>query len=556
MENTELPLLYSNIQNKDAHDLAINALSSVGLKNREHHQSNQMSGGESQRVAIARALVNNPSLILADEPTGNLDSKISKEIMYLFRRLNKEKNITIILVTHDPNVTKEAEKIIHIRDGLIEKEETTKRSANSKPISNNELNMENRKARKRTKLNTIKTIPVALRALKRNKMRSFLTALGVIIGVGSVVAMVSIGQGAKVEVEKKFDSMGTNLLFVSPGSSSFRGVSGGSGTLASLTEADAKAIEEQCDAVKYTSPNVNGRAQVVYGSKNWNTSIQGVGANYHEIKNWEIIEGVFFDESAVNTAQKVCVLGNEVSDSLFEGEYPVGKTIRIDRIPFKVIGVLEAKGESGGWFNQDDVILLPYSTAQKRLFGIDHIQSIDVSAVSREKTAEAQRQIEELLRIRHKIAPGAENDFNVRNMSDVAEGASESTKILSILLGGIASVSLLVGGIGIMNIMLVSVTERIREIGIRMSVGAREKDILLQFITEAIVLSVIGGIIGIGAGVAGSKMISQFTGWQTLISFGAVALAFFFSGSVGIFFGYYPAKKASKFDPIEALRYE
>jgi ABC-type lipoprotein export system ATPase subunit/ABC-type antimicrobial peptide transport system permease subunit len=556
LENTELPLLYSSIQNKDAHNLAIDALSSVGLKNREHHKSNQISGGEKQRVAIARALVNNASLILADEPTGNLDTKTSKEIMGLFRRLNKEKNITIILVTHDADVAKEAEKIIHIRDGLIEKEETTKRTAKSKSISRHELNVESSKARKRTRLNTIKTIPVALRALKRHKMRSFLTALGIIIGVSSVVAMVSIGQGAKVEVEKRFDAIGTNMLFVSPGSSSFRGVSGGSGTLDSLTEDDAKAIEEGCIAVNSTSPIVSGRAQVVYGSKNWNTSIQGVDAEYPEIKNWAISEGIFFDESAVNTKQKVCVLGKEVSDNLFGGEYPVGKTIRVDRIPFKVIGVMEMKGESGGWFNQDDMILMPYSTAQKRLLGIDHIQSIEVSAVSREETAEAQRQIEELLRVRHKIAPGAESDFNVRNMSDVAEGASESTKILTILLGGIASVSLLVGGIGIMNIMLVSVMERIREIGIRMSVGAREKDILLQFITEAIVLSVAGGIIGIMAGVAGSKMISQFAGWQTLISFGAIALAFFFSGSVGVFFGYYPAKKASQFNPIEALRYE
>lgn len=350
--------------------------------------------------------------------------------------------------------------------------------------------------------------------------------------------------------------MGTNLLFVRPGSSSFRGVSGGSGTKDSLTEDDAIAIENECNAVEHVSPNVSGRAQVVYGSKNWNTSIQGVGVHYPEIKNWEIAEGVFFDETSVKIAQKVCVLGKEVSDNLFGGENPVGRTIRVDRIPFKVIGVMEVKGESGGWFNQDDVILLPYSTAQKRLLGIDHIQSIEISAVSREETAEGQRQIEELLRTRHKIAPGAEADFNVTNMSDIAERSSESTKILTILLGGIASVSLLVGGIGIMNIMLVSVTERIREIGTRMSVGAREKDILLQFLTEAIVLSVLGGLIGIGVGIAGSKLISHFAGWQTLVSVGAIALAFLFSGSVGVFFGFYPARKASKLDPIEALRYE
>jgi len=246
-----------------------------------------------------------------------------------------------------------------------------------------------------------------------------------------------------------------------------------------------------------------------------------------------------------------------VSENLFEGADPIGQIIRIKKIPFRVIGVLESKGEAGGWFSRDDMIAIPYTTAQRRLVGrSDRIQSIDISAVSPAKTAEATEQIEEILRIQHKIAPGAEDDFHVRNMSDVAESFAESTKILTILLGGIASVSLLVGGIGIMNIMLVSVTERIREIGIRMSVGAREKDILLQFLTEAIVLSVLGGIIGIAVGAASSKLISRIAGWETLVSLGAVALAFLFSGSVGIFFGFYPARKASRLDPIEALRYE
>jgi putative ABC transport system permease protein len=406
-------------------------------------------------------------------------------------------------------------------------------------------------------MNILKTTRVALSALGRNKMRSFLTALGIIIGVGAVIAMVSIGQGAKKEVEKTFNSMGTNLLFVRPGSSPFRGRSSGMGSAVNLTEADAWAIEEQCESVTYVSPNVSGRAQTIYGNKNWNTSIQGVGADYPKIRNWTIESGTFFDENMVKTAQKACVLGSEVSENLFEGADPIGQIIRINKMPFKVIGLLESKGQSGGWFNQDDVIIVPYTTAQRRLLGItDHIHSIDVSAVSTEEAEEAQAQIEDLLRIRHKIAPGAEDDFHVGNMTDIAQGASESTQILTILLGGIASVSLLVGGIGIMNIMLVSVTERIREIGIRMSVGAREKDILLQFLTEAIVLSVIGGLIGIGVGIAGSKLISQFAGWQTIVSVGSIALAFLFSGSVGVFFGFYPARKASKLDPIEALRYE
>ena len=405
-------------------------------------------------------------------------------------------------------------------------------------------------------MNILKTIQVSLSALTRNRMRSFLTALGIIIGVGAVIAMVSIGEGAKQEVEERFNSMGTNLLFVRPGSRSYRGRHGGGGTYTNLKEADALAILNGCDSVQYVSPNVNTHTQVIYQNKNWNTSIYGVSDKFPEIRKWEIEEGVFFNESMVKSGQKVCVLGSEVSKNLFEGAYPIGQIIRINKIPFRVLGVLKSKGESGGWFNQDDMISIPYTTAQKRLLGINHIQSIDVSAVSMARSTEATRQIEELLRIRHKIAPGSEDDFNVRNMSEIAEGAADSTRILSILLGGIASISLLVGGIGIMNIMLVSVTERIREIGIRMSVGAREKDILFQFLTEAIVLSVMGGLLGIVLGVTGSWLISHFSGMQTLVSFGAIILAFLFSASIGIFFGFYPARKASRLNPIDALRYE
>jgi len=405
-------------------------------------------------------------------------------------------------------------------------------------------------------MNMLRTVRVALRALGRNKMRSFLTALGIIIGVGAVIATVSIGEGAKREVEKRFEDMGTNLLYVRPGSQLFRGRSYGGGSVQSLTAEDAEAILEKCDAVQYVSPSVSGRAQVVYGNKNWNTSIYGVGDKYPEIRKWEIEEGVFFDENQVRAGQKICVLGSEVNQNLFEGADPIGQVIRIQRIPFRVVGTLRSVGESGGFWNRDDMILVPYTTAMRRILGTTRISSIDVSAVSGARTAEAMRQIEDLLRIRHKIAPGAEDDFNVRNMADIAESAAESRDALKILLGGIASVSLLVGGIGIMNIMLVSVTERIREIGIRMSVGARERDILFQFLAEAIVLSILGGVLGVGTGIVGSMLISKFADWETLVSTWSIILAFCFSGIVGIFFGFYPARKASKLDPIEALRYE
>ncbi len=408
-------------------------------------------------------------------------------------------------------------------------------------------------------MNILRTSKVALRALGRNKMRSFLTALGIIIGVGAVISMVSIGEGAKRGVQDRFNSMGTNLLFVSPGSRSSRGVHTGFGGFNTLKPEDAQAIEQQCDAVKYTSPSVSTRAQVVYGNKNWNTSIQGTGSRYPEIRNWEVEAGTYFEEGHVRSGAKVCVLGSEVKKNLFEDEDAVGKVIRINKIPFRVLGVLKSKGESGGWFNRDDMISVPYTTAMKRLMGRDYLGSIDIQAVSMDTTQEAKRQIEELLRIRHKIAPGAEDDFQVRNMAEIAEGAAEATKIMTILLGSIASISLLVGGIGIMNIMLVSVTERIREIGIRMAVGAREKDILLQFLTEAVVLSVMGGLVGVFFGVGLSKLLVHvpvFSQFRTAVSPNAIALAFLFSASVGIFFGFYPARKASRLDPIEALRYE
>lgn len=405
-------------------------------------------------------------------------------------------------------------------------------------------------------MNYLRILRVSVRALGRNKLRSFLTTLGIIIGVGAVIAMVSIGEGAKTAVEERFQAMGTNLLFVSPGSRAVGGRHTGFGGWQSLRVEDALAIEEQCDAVLYASPIVNTRAQVVYANKNWNTSITGANEKFPLIRSWDVEFGTFFDESHVRSGAKVCVLGSEVKKNLFEDEDAVGKVIRIKKIPFTVLGVMRSKGETGGWMSRDDMIIVPYTTALMRLVRQDYINSIDVKAVSAHRTPEAKAQIEELLRIRHRIAPGAEDDFTVRNMTEMMESATETTKILTILLGSIAGISLLVGGIGIMNIMLVSVTERIREIGIRMSVGARERDILLQFLAEAVTLCLMGGLIGIIVGFIASRLISRFAGWRTVVSPDAIFLAFFFAAAVGIFFGFYPARKASKLDPIEALRYE
>ncbi len=405
----------------------------------------------------------------------------------------------------------------------------------------------------------LRILQVSFRALTRNKMRSFLTILGIIIGVAAVIAMVSVGEGARKGIQDRFASMGTNLLFVQPGSRQFHGVQTGAGGYVNLKPEDAVAIEQNCEAVAAVSPSISTRAQVVYANKNWNTQIQGTGEKFPEVRSWDVSEGNYFDETQVAAAAKVCVLGNLVKQNLFEDEDPIGKTIRINKIPFKVIGVLESKGEQGGFFNRDDMIAAPYTTVMRRLRGVDYISSIDVEAVSADMTDEAQTQITELIRERHRIAPGADDDFQVRNMTDVAESAAESSQIMTILLGSIAGISLIVGGIGIMNIMLVSVTERIREIGIRLAVGAREKDILLQFLIEAVALSVGGGLIGIIIGIGVSRLmkyVPSFQGITTVVTPGSILLAFLFSASVGIFFGYYPARKASRLDPIEALRYE
>jgi len=406
----------------------------------------------------------------------------------------------------------------------------------------------------------LRIIRVSFRALGRNKMRTFLTALGIIIGVGAVIAMVSIGTGAKAGIKDRFDSMGTNLLVIRPGSINQGGVRLGFGFRNTLKLDDVDAIDRECPTIQATSPNVNTMTQVINGNKNWRTQIQGVSEMYPLVHRWEIAEGDFFDRDQVKGDAKVCVIGEEVRRNLFEDdEDPVGKVVRIRNVPFTIIGVLKSKGQAGGFFNQDDLVCVPYTTAGKRLMRYTFIQSIDVSAVSAEMMPNAQAEVTALLHDRHHILEDQDDDFNIRNMADVAESLQNAMGVLQLLLGSVAAISLLVGGIGIMNIMLVSVTERIREIGIRMSIGAKEMDILVQFLVEAIVLSLTGGIIGIALGIGTSKVLKVipiFASINTIVSTGSVMLSFLFAGSIGVFFGFYPARKASKLDPIEALRYE
>ena len=398
---------------------------------------------------------------------------------------------------------------------------------------------------------------VAMNALKRNKMRSFLTMLGIIIGVASVITMLAIGQGSKKSIEDQISSMGSNMLFVMPGTMRMGGVQQGSSGSQRLTVADVNAIKTGCEAVVAVSPEVRSSGQAVYGSSNWPTTIYGGNEEYLEIKSWSIVSGRNITDSEAKGSAKVCLIGRTVADELFgEGIDPTGETVRFKNIPFKIIGVLKEKGQNSFGQDQDDVLIAPYTTVQKRILAQTHIQSIQMSARSAEESSLAQEQVAEVLRQTHKLRDNEDNDFTIRSQEELATTMTSVTDILTILLGAIAGISLLVGGIGIMNIMYVSVTERTREIGLRMSLGGRGSDILMQFLFKSILLSVFGGLIGILLGLLASRIVEALTSWPITVMMGSVILSFVVCTAIGVFFGWYPARKASDLDPIDALRYE
>lgn len=538
-ENVEIPGIYAALPKTERTRRARQLLGQLGLAERAHHRPSELSGGQQQRVAIARALVNDPPIILADEPTGALDSKSSDDVMALLKQLHSEGR-TIILITHDASVAAHASRVLHIFDGrIVEEQGEVKPSAHALPPPP-----------ARGQANLIPEISeaakMAARSLKANKFRTALTLLGIIIGVASVVTMLAVGSGSKQQVLDQITAMGTNLLSVRPGAPGVRG----DGNITTLSFADTEAIAE-LDHVNAVVPERSGSYKVRYGNIDVQTPVQGVGAAMPYVRDWPTAMGSFFTDRDVRSYAPVAVLGQTTVKNLFpNGEDPIGKYVLVKNVPFEVIGVLTGKGASGWGGDQDDVVVVPVTTGMIRLFGQNFLSAITVRVDSVEAIASTEKAINDLILARHRQV-----DFSTRNMASFIDMASDTYNTFTLLLGAVAAISLLVGGIGVMNIMLVSVTERTREIGIRMATGARVRDIMLQFNTEAAVVCTVGGVLGVGIGLAtafGLQLASvpiQITPVPAMLSFSSAVIT-------GLVFGIWPARKAARLDPVVALASE
>jgi macrolide transport system ATP-binding/permease protein len=553
-ENVELPLIYSprRLSPDERADGAVLELERVGLGERLDHHPNELSGGQQQRVAIARSLVNHPAVLLADEPTGNLDSATSEEIMKLFKSLN-EGGITIIMVTHEPDVAAHARRTVVMKDGLIRSDE---RRLPEATVPARELEKSGGSSLTGALYLALNILSTSGRALLRNKLRTVLTALGIIIGVAAVIAMVAIGRGASAMVENQIRSLGDNMLLVFSGQVFKGGVYRGYGGAGTLTVEDAQAIAAEVPGVIAVSPEIRSTERLIAEGTNYSANVRGASTAFFAVRDWGLSSGTLFTAEDERSMSTVALVGQTIVDHMFPEGDPVGRTLRIGNVAFQVIGVLAKKGAAPWGEDQDDVVIIPYTTSMKQIVGTTLLRTINMKVASAPEMAIAQEQTLLLLRERHNIADPSQDDFSVRTQDEFVKMATATTKIMTILLGSIAGVSLLVGGIGIMNIMLVSVTERTREIGIRRAVGAKGRDIRLQFIVEAIVLSTIGGAIGIGLGIGTARLLTHYAGWPALVSGASVAIAFGVSFGVGVVFGFFPAHKAAKLNPIEALRHE
>ena len=554
VDNVRLPYIYSGIKG-DFRQAAIERLKMVGLDHRIDHTPNQLSGGEQQRVAIARALVRDPLIIFADEPTGNLDTKNSAEIMKILQGLHAEGK-TIIMVTHENDIAAYADRIITMRDGVIITDER-KPGFKKTVVAEKENSFDIHGSGKASLLQNgrfIGFIAQAFQSILANKMRSFLSVLGILVGVASVIAMMALGEGAKASMQEQLKSMGSNMLSIRAGSAKIRGASQGAGAVARFTFPDVDEIASLHTLVKNASGVVNGAGRIVYGNKNWSTSLTGVGYDYGTMRAAVPTIGRWFTRDEIQTREKVAIIGVTVVKELFGTTNPLGKTVKINRINFTVIGIAPAKGFSGPQ-DEDDIVIIPVNTAMYRVLGKTYLSGIFVEVASPTLIEKTKDDISALIRKRHRLKED-DDSFNIRDMTEIQQMLSSTTQTMSLLLGSIAAISLVVGGIGIMNIMLVSVTERTREIGLRKAIGARKNDIMLQFLVESVGMTVSGGLIGIMLGIAISLILSYFAGWTVITSPISVVLATAFSALTGIFFGLWPAKKAAALKPVEALRYE
>lgn len=546
-ENVELPQIYLGEEGDPK--AAEHRLAQVDLSDRLDHKPNQISGGQQQRVSIARALVNNPKIIFADEPTGNLASHQSVEIMDIFRRMNREQGITVVLVTHDPDIAAQADRQIKIKDGMIV--EDIRRAPKAEPVNKGSMTVP--KSFKLTWREFKENLSSSVSSIISNKTRSLLTMLGIIIGVGALIAMLAVGNGAQKSIEKQMASMGTNLLGIMSNWRS-KGVSTGRGSVSRITLDDLK-IFRNIENVTGVDGEVSGNAQVVYGNKNTNTSINGVQYDYARMRNSQPYYGRFFSEDEDNRLSKVCLLGQTVVNDLFGNENPVGKTVKINRKNFTVIGVLPKKGAQGPR-DQDDVVVVPLNTAMRVLLGSRYLRSVWLEVSDYNLMSQVEKDVIAAYRKKHKTPAANDDPIMAMNMADMQAMMTSTVSTFGLLLGIIAGISLVVGGIGIMNIMLVSVSERTKEIGLRKAIGATKRAVLMQFLIEAVIVSILGGIIGILFGIGSSLLLAKIAKWSIAISPSSVFMAFGFSAMVGIIFGYLPARKASRLSPIEALRYE